>query len=111
MDWKMAVIAFLVGGTTVSAAAYFGSQSRSILAALISQLPLISAVTLISIYISVGIQPSQSYAKDVLLLAPALVAYFICLFFLLPRVGIIWTVAVGFGAFLCISYIMAKIVP
>jgi hypothetical protein len=111
MDIKMLVATFLIGGTAVSASAYFGSQSKSIVAALISQLPLISAMTLLAIYVSVGSQASESYAKNILLMAPALVAYFLSLFFLIPRVGVIWSLAAGFTVFLGVSYIAARIFP
>ncbi len=111
MDLKIVILTFLIGGASVSAAAYFGSQSKSIIAALISQLPLISAVTLLSIYLSAGIQPSESYARSILLLAPALVVYFVALFLLLPHIGIIWSLVVGFTVFLSVSFITAKLVP
>jgi len=110
MDLKLAIITFVIGGVTVSAAAYFGSQSKSVIAALISQLPTISATTLITIYLSSGIQPSESYTKSLVVMAPALVSYFICLFFLLPRLGLVWSLAAGFAVFLAVSYVTDKVI-
>ncbi len=109
MDIKMLPVYFVIGGVVVSAATYFGSQAKSLLAAFISFLPTISVVTICSIYFASGIQATVSYARGMLMLLPPWVLYIIAVIFLLPRVGLAGSLIVGVAIYLGIAFLIMRL--
>ena len=109
MDIKMLPVYFVIGGVIVSAATYFGSQTKSLFAAFIAFLPTISVVTLCSIYLSGGTVAAVSYAKSMLLLLPPWVLYVIAIIFLLPRIGLAGSLAVGIVTYLGIAFLIMRL--
>jgi hypothetical protein len=89
------VLYFLLGGSVVAAVSYFGSQGKGMMAAFISNLPVITLLTLFTVYINGGVVTSVSFLKGILLLLPAWVIYVIAVIVLLPRIGIIPAAAIG----------------
>lgn len=109
MDIKMLPVYFVIGGVVVSAATYFGSQAKSLLAAFISFLPTISVVTICSIYFASGIQATVSYARGMLMLLPPWVLYIIAVIFLMPRVGLAGSLIVGVAIYLGIAFLIMRL--
>jgi uncharacterized membrane protein (GlpM family) len=109
MDIKMLPVYFVIGGLIVSAATYFGSQAKSLLAAFIAFLPTISVVTLCSIYFASGTQAAVSYAKSMLILLPPWVLYIVAVIFLLPRIGLAGSLIVGIAAYLGIAFLIMRL--
>ena len=81
------VVYFLLGGTLVSLSTYLGAHGKGFFAALASQLPVISALAFILIYLNAGGQPTLSFAKNLLWLSPAWFVYVFVMLFCVPRLG------------------------
>jgi hypothetical protein len=109
MDIKMLPIYFVIGGVVVSAATYFGSHAKSLLAAFIAFLPAISVVTLCSIYFASGTGAAVSYARSMLLLLPPWVLYVVAVMFLLPRIGLAGSLIVGIVTYLGIAFLIMRL--
>jgi uncharacterized membrane protein (GlpM family) len=109
MDIKMLPIYFVIGGVVVSAATYFGSQARSLLAAFIAFLPTISVVTLCTIYFASGTEAAVSYARSMLILLPPWALYVIAVIFLLPRIGLAGSLTVGIATYLGIAFLIMRL--
>jgi len=109
MDVKMLPVYFVIGGATVCAVTYFGSQAKGMLAAFIAFLPSISVITLCSIYFASGTGEAVSYAKSMLLLLPPWILYVIGVIFLLPRIGLAGSLAVSIAAYLGIAFLIMKL--
>jgi hypothetical protein len=109
MDIKMLPVYFVIGGVVVSAATYFGSQARSLLAAFIAFLPAISVVTLCTIYFASGTEAAVSYARSMLILLPPWILYVIAVIFLLPRIGLAGSLIVGVATYLGIAFLIMRL--
>jgi uncharacterized membrane protein (GlpM family) len=109
MDVKMLPVYFVIGGVVVAASTYFGSQAKSLVAALISLLPTATVVTLCSIYFAAGMGPAVSYAKSMLILLPPWIAYALAVIFLLPRIGLAGSLIVSIAAYLGIAFLIIRL--
>jgi hypothetical protein len=109
MDIKMLPVYFVIGGVVVSAATYFGSQARSLLAAFIAFLPAISVVTLCTIYFASGTQAAVSYARSMLILLPPWALYVVAVIFLLPRISLAASLTVGIATYLGIAFLIMRL--
>lgn len=79
------LIYFLIGGTLVAAVAYIGTHSNGILAALVSSLPALFILNVVSIYRNAGVVTSVEYVNGVLLFVPSFVCYAALTAWLLPH--------------------------
>jgi uncharacterized membrane protein (GlpM family) len=111
VSFKLVLIYFVLGGITVSAITYFGSQGKSQVAAFVAFLPSTSLITLCTIYLSSGTQPAVSYAKSMLILLPPWVLYVAAIIFLLPRIGLPLTIAISVAVYLVFALLIMKLVP
>jgi hypothetical protein len=78
---------FVIGGLMVSLSTYLGTMGRGFLAAFVSTFPAITGVTIILIYLNSGGDIAATYAKHLLWLVPAWLAYVGILIVAIPRVG------------------------
>jgi uncharacterized membrane protein (GlpM family) len=108
MDNKMLAAYFVIGGIVVSAVTYFGSHSKSMLAAFIAIVPCVSVITLCTIYFNSGTEATVSYAKNMLILLPPWVLYVLGIVFLLPRIGLAGSLVASIGAFLVTALLIMK---
>lgn len=111
MDNRMFIIYSLIGGIVVSAVIYFGSHSRSNLAAFIAFLPTISVITICTIYYASGTKATVSYVKNMVILLPPWMLYAFGVIYLLPRIGLAWTLIVSVGMYLVTSVIIMRLIP
>ncbi len=95
MGFKITALYFLLGGTIITLVTYFGSRAESLRAAFIAFFPSISVITLCTIYASGGKEHTISYVKSMLIMTPAWLAYVAALFFLMPRLGLVPSLAIG----------------
>jgi hypothetical protein len=109
MDIKMLPVYFVIGGAVVSAATYFGSQAKSLLAAFIAFLPAISIVIICSIYFASGTQAAVSYARSMLILLPPWVLYVVAVILLLPRIGLAGSLIVGVAIYSGLSFLIMRL--
>jgi uncharacterized membrane protein (GlpM family) len=108
MDARMLVLYFVIGGTIISAVTYFGSHSKSQIAAFIAFLPSISVVTICSVYLASGTEAAVSYTKNMLLLVPPWVLYGLGVFFLLPRIGLVASLLVSIAIYIGTALLIMK---
>lgn len=109
MDPKLLVAYFVIGGLVVSVVTYFGSQGKSEFAAFIAFLPSISVITLCTIYFASGTGAAVSYAKSMLILLPAWLFYVLGVIFLLPRLGLAWSLIVSVAAYLAAAFVTMRL--
>ena len=109
MDIRLLLLYFVLGGIIVSAVTYFGSQAKGMLAAFITFLPTVSVISLCTIYFSSGTGAAVSYAKGMLILLPPWVVYIVGVIFLLPRIGLVYSLIVSVGIYLAISLLILKL--
>jgi uncharacterized membrane protein (GlpM family) len=109
MDIKMLAVYFVVGGAIVTAVTYFGSHSKSQIAAFIAFLPSISVITLCTIYFASGTAEAVSYAKNMLILLPPWVLYVVGIIFLLPRIGLASSLIVSIVVYLGAAFLIMKL--
>ncbi len=109
MDLKLLPVYFVVGGAIVTAVTYFGSQGKGILAAFFALLPVITVITLCTIFLSSGLNPAVSYLKNMLILLPPWIIYIVALIFLLPYIGLVWSLIVSIAAYVLISFLIVKL--
>ncbi len=110
MSIKMLLLHFVIGGAVVSVISYFGSQAKSQLAAFFAFFPSISVITLSAIYLASGTQVAVSYAKSMLFLLPSWVLYAVCIVFLLPRLGLAGSLALGVALYIGTAFLVMKFV-
>jgi uncharacterized membrane protein (GlpM family) len=109
MDAKMIALYFVIGGAIVSAVTYFGSHAKSQIAAFIAFLPSISVITLCTIYFSSGVKEAVGYAKNMIILLPPWVLYAVGVIFLLPRLGLAWTLVISVGVYMVTALLIMKL--
>jgi hypothetical protein len=107
---KLLLLYFLIGGVIVSSVTYFGSQSKSLIAAFIAFLPSISVITLCTIYFNGGTGEAVAYAKNMLILLPPWLLYAVGIVFLLPRVGLLGSLIISVSAYLGAALVIMKLV-
>jgi uncharacterized membrane protein (GlpM family) len=110
MDIRMLLLYFVLGGAIISAVTYFGSQSRGMLAAFITFLPTVSVISLCTIYLASGTQSAISYAKSMLVLLPPWFIYVIGVIFLLPRIGLVYSLIVSISVYLAIALLIVRFI-
>jgi len=105
----MLVLYFLLGGVVVAAVTYFGSHAKGNIAAFIAFLPTISVITLITIYFSGGQKEAIHYAWNMLWLLGPWVIYILAVIFLLPRIGLAGSLAVGVSLYVGLSVLVRRL--
>ena len=109
MDLKMLPVYFVIGGAIVTAVTYLGSQAKSSLAAFIALLPSITVVTLCTIYLSGGESSTLTYAKNLLFLLPPWLLYVVGVIFLLPRIGLVWSLVISIAVYMGVSFLIMRL--
>lgn len=95
MDPWLIPVYFVFGGTVVALSSYFGSHAKGLIAAFISFFPAATVITVSVIYQSSGSRAASNYARSMLLLLPAWVAYALSLYFFIPRLGLVYSLLIG----------------
>ena len=109
MPFKLLLLYFLMGGVIISAVTYFGSQGKSQMAAFIAFLPSTSLITLCTIYFTSGSQMAVSFGKGMLMLLPPWLFYLLSVIVLLPRIGLVATLAVSVTIYLILALLVVKL--
>jgi len=108
MDIKLIPLYFLIGGLTVAISVYFGSRGQGVLAAFINLFPGITIITFSAIYIHGGNIAVTSYARGMLILLPAWILYIAGMYFLVPRLGLVFALLISVLIFVIISFIISR---
>jgi len=94
---------FIFGGVITSGVTYLANHSRSLLAAFIGTLPVITASTFVLIYLNAGQNAVLSYARGLLAMIFPWMAFVLSVVFLAPRMHFV--AALIFG--LCLQIALA----
>jgi uncharacterized membrane protein (GlpM family) len=89
---------FIFGGLILSIVTYFGSREKGLIAAFFAMFPVVTALTLFTIYSEAGSEAVITYVKGLLLLTPVWLLYLLCMIYLLPKYGF-WIALIS-GVFL-----------
>jgi len=100
MDNRLLILYFVLGGAVVASITYFGSRGQGLIAAIVSMLPTVSLVTLVSIYHTGGAEPAISYFRGMLIVLPVWILYVVSQILLLPRLGLVPSLAIGITVYL-----------
>jgi len=110
VDNRLLILYFFLGGAVVTAVTYFGSRGQGLIAALISMLPTVSLVTLISVYSAAGAEPAVSYFRGMIVVLPVWLLYVASQIFLLPRLGLAPSLAIGVAVYLAGVFAITRFV-
>ncbi|MDI6889600.1 MAG: hypothetical protein QMC83_01475 [Thermodesulfovibrionales bacterium] len=97
---------FLIGGVIVSVVTYFASQAKSLMAAFIANLPVITLITFLTIYFESGQKAVVLYAEGLIIMLFPWLAYISAVIFLTHRLGFIPSLVIGISLYLLIAYLI-----
>jgi len=97
---------FLIGGVIVSAVTYFASHAKGLLAAFIATFPLITAITLLTIYFKAGHEAAISYARGLIIMICPWIVYIVAIIYLTHRLGFIPSLIIGIVLYLILAYLI-----
>ncbi|MCX8126454.1 MAG: DUF3147 domain-containing protein [Dehalococcoidia bacterium] len=106
----MLVLYFVLGGAVVAGVTYFGSRGQGLLAAVISMLPTVSLITLISVYHAAGAEPVIYYFRSMLIILPVWVLYVLSQILLLPRIGLVPSLLIGVAIYLAGAFAVMRFI-
>lgn len=106
MTGLKSLLYFVLGGLMVSVSTYFGTLGRGFLAAFVSTFPAITGVTILLIYLSGGSEPAHAYARHLLWLVPAWMAYVGILIAGIPRLGFWLAMALALAIYMILVFII-----
>ena len=109
-EFAKSVLYFVIGGMMVSVSTYFGTMGRGFLAAFVSTFPAITGVTIVLIYLNSGGEPAHVYAKHLLWLVPAWMAYVGILIAGIPRFGFWLTMGMALTLYMIIVFVIRGVV-
>jgi len=99
---------FLIGGTVVSVVTYYASHSRTLFAAFIANLPLMTVITFLMIYREAGDAAVVPYAKGLLIMLVPWLLYIFTVVFMTPRIGVVPSLLTGLTFYLAVAYLILK---
>ncbi len=97
---------FFVGGIITSTVTYFANNSRSLLAAFIGTLPVLTLSTFVLIYHNAGQAAVIAYAKGLVIMIVPWMVFILSVILLAPRLNFTFSVLTG----LCLQIILAFII-
>ncbi len=86
---------FFIGGIITSAVTYFANNSKSLLAAFIGTLPVLTLSTFALIYFNAGQAAVIGYAKGLMIMIVPWMVFILSVIFLAARINFILSLAVG----------------
>jgi hypothetical protein len=100
---------FLIGGLIVSVVTYFASHAKGLLAAFFANLPVITAITFLTIYLESGQKAVVSYAVGLIIMLFPWLAYIFIIIFLTHRLGFIPSLVIGILLYIFIAYLIISV--
>lgn len=97
---------FIIGGSILTLVTYFGSKDKGILAAFIALFPMVSLMSILTIYSEAGSLPVLDYVKGLIILTPFWIIFLFCILYLLPKQGLFVALVVGLAIYIILSVIL-----
>jgi uncharacterized membrane protein (GlpM family) len=105
------LIYFLVGGSILTLVTYFGSKDKGILAAFIAMFPAVTTMSIITIYSEAGNLLVLDYIKGLLILSPVWIVFLLCVYFFLPKQGLLVALGAGVLVYLMVAVLLIYLQP
>lgn len=105
------LIYFLVGGLILTLVTYFGSKDKGILAAFIAMFPAVTTMSIITIYSESGGVVVLEYVKGLLLLSPIWIIFLLCVYFFLPKQGLLVALGAGTLVYMLVAIFLLYLYP
>jgi hypothetical protein len=102
------ILYFLLGGAIVSSVTYFAGNARGLTAAFIANMPLITLVTLLTIYFEAGSRNVVLYAKGLVIMLIPWMGYICSVIFLTPRLGFAPAVFTGLSIYFTVAVLILR---
>ncbi len=100
------ILYFIIGGSILTLVTYYGSKDKGILAAFIALFPMVSLMSILTIYSEAGSLPVLDYVKGLLILTPVWIIFLLCLLYLLPRTGLFVAICIGIAVYVIIAVLL-----
>ncbi|MBF0506515.1 MAG: DUF3147 domain-containing protein [Nitrospirae bacterium] len=100
------ILYFLIGGTVISAVTYFASHAKSLLAAFIANMPVITLITFLTIYHETGQKAVVPYAKGLIIMLFPWLAYIFAIILFTPRLGFLPSLITGLALYMTIASVI-----
>jgi uncharacterized membrane protein (GlpM family) len=97
------ILYFIIGGSILTLITYFGSKDKGILAAFIALFPMVTIMSIVTIYSEAGSLPVLDYVKGLLILTPVWIIFLICIAYFLPKQGLLVAIGIGLVIYVVIS--------
>ena len=95
MEWLKYMFYFLIGGSVLVTVTYFGSKDKGILSAFIAMFPIVTTLSIVTIYSEAGSPATIGFLKGPIVLTPFWVLYLITVIYFLPKQGLFMAIALG----------------
>jgi len=100
---------FMIGGLVVSLTTYYGSKGHGFVAAFISMFPSLTVLIFFLLHRTGGKESVINYAKSLIYVVPPWTLYVIVVGLLCERIGILWSLILGVGLYLCTSVLINQL--
>ncbi|MDA8162874.1 MAG: hypothetical protein M0022_08260 [Desulfobacteraceae bacterium] len=101
---------FIFGGALVSLVTWLASHSRGLLAAFFANMPTVTAITFITIYLESGPGGVVPYARALVLMLPPWLCYIVSVIFLTPRLGFAASLALGVFLYFAAAFALLAVI-
>ena len=102
------IVYFVIGGTVVSVVTYYASHARTLLAAFLANLPVMTLMTFLMIYREAGEKAVVPYAKGLIIMLVPWLTYIFSVVLLTPRAGVVPALLIGLVCYLLLSFMILK---
>ena len=103
------ILYFIIGGTVVTLASYFGSKGSGLFAAFITSFPSMSMLGFYFIYKNGGNEAVMKYVQGFLFVTPSWILYIVLMYLLCPRLGVIYSLIISVSSYMTASYGLSRI--
>jgi uncharacterized membrane protein (GlpM family) len=100
------ILYFIIGGSILTLVTYFGSKDKGILAAFIALFPMVSLMSILTIYSEAGSLSVLDYVKGLLILTPLWIIFLLCVTYFLPKQGLFVALVIGITIYIIISVLL-----
>jgi len=106
MEWLKYMFYFLIGGSVLVTVTYFGSKDKGILSAFIAMFPIVTTLSIVTIYSEAGNPATIGFLKGLIVLTPFWVLYIITVIYFLPKQGLLMSIALGVLIYLFLAVLI-----
>ena len=99
---------FIVGGIITSLVTYLANHAKSLLAAFVGTLPVITISTFLLIYFNTGQEAVVSYAKGLLIMIVPWIVFILSVILLAPRIRFFYSLMIGLSLQIILAFLIMR---